>query len=299
MTAQLNTVRQLVRVTTAYFEEKGVASARLNAERLLADALGLSRLELYFQHDRPVVGAELDRFREYVRQRGAGVPLQTILGETEFYSRPFKVEAGVFIPRPETERLVEVAIGLLTPADHRLLAPVAVEVGCGTGVIAVTLAVEIPQLEVYATDAHRQAVDLARHNAHRHGVAARVHCLVGNRFDPLPQRLRGLVDLLVSNPPYIRRAEIDTLPVEVAQHDPRSALDGGEDGLVFYRALTAGAAHWLRPGGRLAVEIGADQNEAVAAILASSGAEEIRTSTDYAGLPRVVTARFGREAGAV
>jgi release factor glutamine methyltransferase len=295
MSAQLNTVRQLVRVTTAYFAEKGVASARLNAERLLADALGLSRLELYFQHDRPVVGAELARYRDYVRQRATGVPLQTILGETEFYSRPFKVEAGVFIPRPETERLVEAAIELLTPADHRLLAPVAVEVGCGTGVIAVTLAVEIPQLELFATDAAQQAVDLARHNAHRHGVAARVHCLAGNRFDPLPQRLRGGVDLLVSNPPYIRRAEIDTLPVDVAEHDPRAALDGGEDGLVFYRALAAGAVQWLRPGGRIAVEIGADQGEAVAAILTGSGAADIRIRSDYAGLPRVVTARLGRE----
>jgi release factor glutamine methyltransferase len=294
MAAQLKTVRQLIRVTTTYFEEKGVESARLNAERLLADALGLSRLELYFQHDRPVVGEELARYRDYVRMRATGVPLQTILGETEFYSRPFKVEAGVFVPRPETERLVEVAIGLLTPPDHRLLAPVAVEVGCGTGVIAVTLAVEIPQLEVYATDVDTGAVALGNHNAHRHGVSARVHCLVGNRFDPLPQRLHEGVDLLVSNPPYIRRAEIDGLPVEVAQHDPRAALDGGEDGLVFYRALAAGAVHWLRSGGHLAVEIGADQAQEVTDILMRSGAEDLAVTEDYAGLPRVLTARFGR-----
>ena len=294
MAAQLKTVRQLIRVTTTYFEEKGVESARLNAERLLADALGLSRLELYFQHDRPVVGEELARYRDYVRLRGTGVPLQTILGETEFYSRPFKVEAGVFIPRPETERLVEVAIELLTPPDHRLLAPLAVEVGCGTGVIAVTLAAEIPQLEVYPTDVDSGAVALGKHNAHRHGVAARVHCLVGNRFDPLPQRLHEGFDLLVSNPPYIRRAEIDDLPVEVAQHDPRAALDGGEDGLIFYRALAAGAVHWLRPGGHLAVEIGADQAPEVTDILTRSGAEDLAVTEDYAGLPRVLTARFGR-----
>jgi release factor glutamine methyltransferase len=296
MNAELKTVRQLIRITTDYFAEKGVESARLNAERLLADVLGLSRLEIYFQHDRPVVGEELELYREYVRRRAAGEPLQTLLGETEFYSRPFKVEPGVFIPRPETERLVEVTIGRLAPPDRRLLAPVAVEVGCGAGVIAVTLAIEIPQLEVYATDADAQAVTLANHNAHRHGVAARVHGLVGNRMDPVPHRLEGKIDLLVSNPPYIRRAEIDTLPVEVARHDPRSALDGGEDGLDFYRALAAGGVRWLRPGGWLTLEIGADQAQEVSDILARSGAEDIEATADYSGHPRVISARFGNDA---
>lgn len=288
------TVRDLILATTGYLEGKGLASARLNAERLLADVLGLSRIELYFQHDRPVLGEELERFREVVRRRAGGEPLQTILGEVEFYSRIFKVEPGVFIPRPETERLVEIAAGLLAPADHRLLAPVAVEIGCGTGIIAVSLALEAPRLTVHAVDLDPRAVDLTRRNAHTNGAEARVHVHQGNRFDPLPKHLKGAVDLLVSNPPYIRSGDIDGLAEEVKAHDPRAALDGGPDGLNFYRSLAAGMGAWLRPGGWIVLEIGDDQGRDVPAILAASGAWDVAVHQDYAGRDRVVTARVGK-----
>ena len=142
----------MILVTSEYLEGKGVESAKLNTERLLADVLGLSRIELFFQHDRPVLGTELDQFRNLVRRRAQGEPLQQILGATEFYSRTFKVEPGIFIPRPETERLVEEAVTLLAPPDRRLLAPVAVEIGCGTGIIGISLALEVPRLMVHATD---------------------------------------------------------------------------------------------------------------------------------------------------
>jgi release factor glutamine methyltransferase len=292
MNADVKTVRSLLQVTAGYLEGKGVESARLNAERLLADVLGMSRIELFMQHDRPVLGEELDRYRELVRRRAGGEPLQAILGETEFYSRTFKVEPGVFIPRPETERLVEIAAGLLAPGDRNLLEPVAVEIGCGTGVIAVSLALELPRLAVWATDLNPAAVDLARRNAHRHGVGARVEVLQGSRFDPLPARLKGGVDLLVSNPPYIASAEIEGLAREVADHDPHLALDGGADGLVFYRALAHGLGAWLRPGGRVALEIGADQGQTVPAILAASGIVDLEVHRDYAGRDRIVTGRM-------
>jgi release factor glutamine methyltransferase len=286
------TIRELIQVTSDYLDGKGVESAKLNAERLLADVLGLSRIELFFQHDRPVLGDELDRFRDLVRRRAQGQPLQQILGETEFYSRVFKVKPGVFIPRPETERLVEEAVALLAPPDRRLLAPVVVEIGCGTGIIGISLAMEIPRLTVYATDVNPTAVKLTEHNAHTLGAGPRIHVLPGNRFDPLPAHLKGQVDLVVSNPPYIREADIPGLAAEVSEHDPVEALSGGQDGLVFYRALVSGVSDWLRPGGHMAVEIGDDQGQDVEDIFSASGLEDIRVIRDYADRDRVVTARW-------
>lgn len=293
MPRELKTVRELIQVTSAYLDEKGIDSARLNTERLLADVLGISRIELYFQHDRPLTTAELDRYRELVRRRAGGEPLQKILGLTEFYSRAFKVQPNVFIPRPETECLVEKAANLLAPDDRRLLEPVAVEIGCGSGVIGISLALEIPQLTVYATDIDPVAVELTRHNAHQLGAEPRIHAFAGNKFDPLPEHLQGKVDLLVSNPPYIRQEDLAGLPPEVADHDPAAALDGGEDGLVFYRALAGASGRWLRPEGWLAVEIGADQADQVQEIFAASGGTRIAVVKDYADRDRVVVSRLG------
>ncbi|MDX2473797.1 MAG: peptide chain release factor N(5)-glutamine methyltransferase [Candidatus Krumholzibacteria bacterium] len=287
------TVRELIRVTSEYFADKGVDSAKLNAERLLADVLGVSRIELFMQFDRPVLGDELDAYRGVVKRRAGGEPLQKILGETEFYSRTFKVAPGVFIPRPETEHLVEAAVALLTPGDTGLVAPMAVEIGCGTGVISVSLAAELPRLTVHATDINPLAVELAGRNAHTLGVEARVNIHLGSRFDPLPKQLAGQVDLLVSNPPYIRHEDIAGLPEDVKGHDPHTALDGGPDGLVFYRALAAKMGSWLRPGGHIAVEIGDDQGPDVKAILAASGGQDVQIIQDYTERDRVVTAQVG------
>lgn len=286
----MKTVRELIELSAGYLTDKGIESPRLNAERLLGDTLGLARIELYLQADRPVAGTELDRFRDLLRRRGIGEPLQTLIGTTGFYSREFKVEPGVFIPRPETERLVETCVGLLTPADHSLIAPRLVDCCCGSGVIAVSLAAELPVAEVWATDRNELAVDLTRRNAHRHGVDARVHALVGDLLQPVPAHLRGELDLIVSNPPYIRREDLAGLPAEV-QYDPVLALDGGEDGLDVDRALSAQAIRWLRPGGWLALEIGAEQGESVPALLQAAGFAEVTMTRDYNDQPRVVVGR--------
>jgi release factor glutamine methyltransferase len=292
--AALNrTVRELLELTAGYLDQKGVASARLNAERLLADVLGLTRLELFCQHDRPVLGAEVARYRELVRRRAGGEPLQQILGETEFYGRPFKMEPGVFIPRPETERLVEACLKLLEPLRRGDRTPSALEIGCGSGAIGVSLACELPRLQVHASDVNPAAVALTLRNARALGAGARVHAGEGSRFDPLPASLRGTVDLLVSNPPYVRSGDIAGLSVEVRDHDPAAALDGGPDGLKFYRAIASAMRDWLRPGGHVAVEIGDDQGADVGAILAASGAADVTVTKDYAGRDRVVTARVG------
>ncbi len=291
MTESLKTVRDLIRLTAEYLSAKGVESARLNAERLLGDVLGMSRLDLYLHHDRPLVADEVDRFRELVRRRAAGEPLQQLLGEAEFYGRSFKMARGVFIPRPETELLVESCLGLLTGDGSSLLAPVALEVGCGTGVIGITLAAEMPRLEVHASDIDPAARDLAEINARRLGVGPRTFFHLGALCDPFPGRLRGGVDLLVTNPPYIPSADVPDLPVEVADHDPRAALDGGPEGLDVYRSLAARAGAWLHRDGWLAAEIGADQGESVPEILARAGFRDITLRRDYNDLPRVVTAR--------
>jgi release factor glutamine methyltransferase len=286
----VKTVRELIGLSASYLTDKGIESPRLNAERLLGDVLGLARIELYLQADRPVAGGELDRYRDLVRRRGTGEPLQTLIGTTGFYSREFKVEPGVFIPRPETERLVERCVELLTPPDHSLVAPRIAECGCGSGVICVSLAAEMPVAEIWATDRNPLAVDLTRRNAHRHGVDARVHPLQGDLMAPLPAHLRGELDLVVSNPPYVRRGELADLSTEV-QHDPLEALDGGEDGLDVDRALVAQAVRWLRPGGWLALEIGADQGESAPALLETAGFADVAMTRDYNDLPRVVVGR--------
>jgi len=283
----VKTIRELITLSAGYLEEKGVDSARLNAERLLGDVLGLARIELYLQADRPVAGRELAAYRDFIRRRGAGEPLQTLIGTTGFYSREFKVEAGVFIPRPETEHLVEAAVNLLARPDRSLLAPRIVDVCCGSGVVGVSLAAELPAAEVWAIDRNPRAVELTSRNAHRHGVDARVHSLQGDLLQPVPVHLRGGLDLLVSNPPYVRSEELADLPADV-QHDPTEALDGGEDGLDVYRALVSQAGRWLTQGGWLAVEIGADQGESVPELMTQSGLAEVAMTRDYNDLPRVV-----------
>ena len=291
MAEPLKTVRELIQVTADYLAGKDVDSARLNAERMLGEVLGLARIDLYLNHDRPLTSDELDRYRTLVKRRAAGEPLQALLGETEFYGRSFKMTKGVFIPRPETERLIEVCVGKFTGGTSSLLSPLALEVGCGTGAIGCTLAAEIPRLQVIATDVNPQAVELSRVNARRLGVSARVEILEGSLCDPVAADLRGRVNLLVSNPPYIRSGDLPGLPREVRDHDPQEALDGGPDGLRFYHELARLAPAWLVPGGWLAMEIGFDQGDQVSAICAASDLEEIEVVMDYSKLPRVVIAR--------
>ncbi|MBK9305173.1 MAG: peptide chain release factor N(5)-glutamine methyltransferase [bacterium] len=191
MAEALKSVRKLIQATAAFFEKRGVDSARLNAERLLGHVLGLARIDLYLNHDRPLAPEEIDRYRELVRQRAAGVPLQTLLGETEFYGRVFQVERGVFIPRPETERLVEAAVRLLTGGTSSWLAPLALEIGCGTGAVACSLAAEIPRLRVHASEIDPLAAALARANARRLGVAARVEVHEAPGAEPSPHAARA------------------------------------------------------------------------------------------------------------
>lgn len=275
------TVLKVLQWTTGYLQERGVDNGRLESELLLADTLGCERIGLYLNFDRPMTGEELKTFRERVGRRARREPLQYIMGQTEFWSLPFKVVPAVLIPRADTEVLVEEALRL-APESRRIL-----DVGTGSGVIAVALAHELPEAQVEAVDVSREALAVAEENAQLNGVAQRVDCHWADMADLPP----GPYDLIVSNPPYIETAELEKLMPEVRDHEPRQALDGGADGLICYRLLTTAARQRLVSGGWLVVEIGCDQATAVSALFSTAGFESVATRKDYAGLDRVVTAR--------
>jgi release factor glutamine methyltransferase len=288
--AELKSVRELINVTAEWFDSKGVDSSRVCAERLLGDCINLSRLELYLHSDRLISTEELNGFRDLVRRRGAGEPLQHLLGETEFYSKPFKVLPNVLIPRPETELLVEQCIKCLTFKDSSILNPKMIELGVGSGIISVSVACEIPRLEVHSTDISEDAINLSTINTQLNGVSDKVNLYQGNLFEPLPSRLIGKVDLLVSNPPYIESKEIANLQLEVAEYDPRLALDGGADGLDFYRRIASEADKWLTENGKVVLEIGSNQGEDVSKIFNDAGFGNTFVTKDYNNLDRVVVA---------
>ncbi len=279
MSAPALTPLELVSRTAGYFERHGIDRPRLDAEVLLAHVLGLSRIDLYVHFERPVSPDERDRYRELVRSRARDrMPVAYLTGEQEFWSRPFRVTPEVLIPRPETELLVRCAADL----RPRRVA----EIGTGSGAVAVALACELPGAEIVAVDCSEAALEVARQNLERLGVADRVTLLCGNCTDPLA----GTFDVLVSNPPYVPSEVLAGLEPEV-RHEPRLALDGGPDGLDLLRRL-AESAPALVPGGWLLLEIGCGQAEAVTSLLRDAGALEVAAEKDLAGIERVMRARF-------
>jgi release factor glutamine methyltransferase len=278
------TVVEVLRKSQAFLEGKGSPSARLDAELLVADALGLERLEVYLQFDKPLTPDELTALREHIRRRGQREPIATILGQREFWSLPFRVRPGVLVPRPDTEALVEAALGLI-PEGECFVA----DVGAGTGCVGLSVAKERPGVKLYATDMDPVALGLVKENAAALDLADRVAVLKGNLLDPIPSDRP--IDVVLSNPPYIPTGEIDGLPPEISQHEPRGALDGGEDGLDVYRQLLPAAAARARIG--VAVEVGIHQAEAVADLMRQAGLTDIGTRADLAGIDRVVIGKVG------
>lgn len=275
------TVLKVLKWTSGYLAERGIDSGRLDAELLLADLLQLDRVGLYLNFDRPLDAEELGRFRERVGRRARREPLQYILGRTEFWSLPFRVSPAVLVPRPDTEVLVEEALSRAAPAARIL------DVGTGSGAIAVALAHELQEARVTAVDISAEALAVAGQNARDNSVEERI-ILVRADLQALPE---GEFDLVVANPPYIAEGELAELMPEVRDYEPQLALAGGTDGLDAYRALARQAPGLLAAGGWLLVEIGAGQAVAVRELLAAAGLEEVFTRDDYAGLPRVVGGR--------
>jgi release factor glutamine methyltransferase len=268
----------------------GIHSARLDAEVLLGHVLAMTREQLTVATKSPLSAEQASRFETLLERRLRREPVAYITGRKEFWSLDFLVTPDVLIPRSETELVIEVALSLTaTLAAQRPLR--IIEIGTGSGAIAVSLARELTRARVWATDISLGALAVGRYNARLNGVAERVGFMAGDLFTALSAR-RQAFDLIVSNPPYIRRDEIATLEVEVNQWEPRAALDGGPDGLEFYRRMAGEAWQFLTPGGAMVMEIGAGTARAVLAIMNQSGRyRDLGVIEDYAGKDRVVVAR--------
>lgn len=280
--ADIWTTLKVLTWTTGYLAEKGVENARREAEWLLCEATGLDRVGLYLNFDKPMNDDELAAYRALVTRRGKREPLQHILGSQEFDGLSFLVTPAVLIPRHDTETLLEQALQH-APHPHSVL-----DIGTGSGCIAIALARRLPEAQVTAVDLSVEALALAQRNAELHGAA--VEFLQGSFFGPVAGRR---FDLIVSNPPYITSADLLALQPEVRDHEPILALDGGPDGLTAYRAIVSQAAAHLEPNGWLLLEVGAGQATDVAALLAQAGFGGIITITDPGGIERVVGGRYG------
>ena len=274
------------------FRAAGSRSPRLDAELLMAAALGVDRAALLREPERALAPQELERFEGYVRRREAREPVAYIRGRRAFRTIELEVTPAVLIPRPETETLVDVALEVLREAPVRSEGshePLALDVGTGSGCIALALAAEDPFVRVVAVDVDDGAVQVARHNAARLGLGARVRFLRSDLLAGLPSDER--YDLVVTNPPYVPDDEYRSLESNVRDYEPRAALHGGADGLDVYRRLVPQAAGRLRPGGTLALEVGAGQADAVARLIEATGAfGPVSRRADLGGVPRVVWA---------
>ena len=275
------TVLKILRWTADYFRGKQIESARLDAELLLSATLEMDRVTLYVNFERPLNADELSSYREKVQRRASREPIQYILAETEFWSLPFNVNPAVLIPRADTEVLVEEALKRMDGCCSVL------DIGTGSGAIAIALAHEMPEIYVTAIDCSEAALEVARGNARRNGVEDRVACLAGD-LKSLPA---GPFDVIVSNPPYISSRDWEQLMPEVRDHEPRLALDGGDDGLEAYRRIAVQAVQVLSPDGWLLVEVGIGQATVVSALFRAAGLTDVTQRDDYAGIPRVVTGR--------
>jgi release factor glutamine methyltransferase len=285
----------------AQLEREDVPSPALAAELLLMHTLGRDRAWLYGHTEQELDAAAREQYFSLVAKRASGVPTQYLTGHQEFWGLDFEVTPDVLIPRPETEHVIEVALerlgigsGAISPRrkeEFRIA-----DVGTGTGCIAIALAHELPAARIVATDISAAALEVARRNAERHGVTSRIDFIECNLMDALQHQ--SLVtshqsrhfDLIASNPPYIGRWEAASLPREVRDHEPESALFGGETGAEIYAPLIAQAAALLKPGGVLVLELGHDSSEHVSRLLGSADWNGIRLTNDLARIPRVASA---------
>jgi release factor glutamine methyltransferase len=277
------TVLSLLTWTTDHFASKGIESARLDAECLLAHALGTQRLQLYLDFDKPVSEAERARFRDLVKRRVSDrMPVAHLLGSKEFWSLAFEVGPDVLTPRPETETLVQAGLDRLGPGPATVL-----DIGTGSGCVALAIASERPEARIIASDVSRAALAVAGRNAAALGLEERVTFVRGSLFEPLAQER---FDLVVSNPPYVAETLRQSLAPELA-HEPQEALFSGLDGLDTLRELVSAVPARLAPGGAFAVELSPEQAETVAGWCREAGLLDVTLHCDLAGRPRVVAAR--------
>ena len=277
------TVLEVLQATTAYLKKHNVENSRLNAEHLMAHALGRKRIELYLEFERELAETELMPLRELVKRRSEGEPLQHLLGTVEFCGLTFLCDERAMVPRPETELLVELVEARSENRESRI-----VDVGTGSGVIAISLAAKFPEAKILAVDISDDALALAQENAAVLNLKDRVQFLKSR----LLENVEGAFDLIVANLPYISTQERHTLSREVL-HDPEIALFAGDRGDELVRELINQAPARLRPGGMLALEIGLDQSQGLLSALAEKNYRDISSKNDYNGLTRFLFARYG------
>ena len=319
-TAPSESVREALRAGAELLHKAGIDSARLDVEVLLRHVLGVKTAELYLDFDLVLNAAAEREFKKLLLRRAGREPVAYITSHREFWSLDFVVTPEVLIPRPETELLVELAFARATRVvpPHPSLSPVVggegkrkgagdsrsdaltcldsnpplkiLDLGTGSGAVAVSLAKELPQARVCAVDISAGAIEVARWNARRHGVEDRVEFFCGDLFEPVTEEREGY-DLIVANPPYIRNGDLAGLAPEIREWEPIMALDGGADGLLYYRRIIAGAGEYLKGGGSIVLELGDAMGEAVARLFADAGGfEPAQVYRDYAGKERVIAA---------
>lgn len=272
--------------TRTHFEKKGLASPRLDAEVLIAHALGLKRVMLYAKYDQPLVPEELAKIRNLVARRANAEPIAHLTGSREFWSLDFEVTKDTLVPRPDTETLIEVA---LDASRGREVATI-VDVGTGTGCIAIVLATELADAKVWALEISEAARAVANRNVDKHAVGDRVTVLASDLLHALPHDVPR-IDLLVANLPYIPSGDIANLMADVRDHEPSLALDGGRDGLDLVRRLVEQAPERMTPGGALVLEAGYDQHAATRALLDRGGFVDIATVKDAGDNERITWGR--------
>jgi release factor glutamine methyltransferase len=282
-------VRRLLEWTETFLKGKGIESPRLEAQILLSHVLKCPKIQLYVRHDEEPAETQKAEFRELIRKRAEGVPVAYLVGQREFFSLSFDVSPAVLIPRPDTELVVVESLKIL----KGLTAPEVLDLGTGSGCIAVTIAKHHPTAKITAVDLSPAAIEIAQANATKHGVADRVRFRQGDLFAPVTgERFR----LIVSNPPYISTEEYLRLDPTVRDHEPRSALEAPEEGLAFYRRIAAEAAGYLQPEGWVLLEVGHTQSVAVETLIRTGPRLEFRkTFHDLSKTPRVAAAQLARE----
>jgi len=296
-------VRALLKQGIEQLRVANVPSYTLAAELLLLHVTSQSRTWLYSHPEEIVPESATENYFGLLARRASGVPTQHLTGKQEFWGLEFEVTPDVLIPRPETEHLIEVALDRLAVREiragrHQQLSGenvTLVDIGTGSGCIAATLAKELPAATVYATDISEAALTVAGGNAARHGLAGRIHFLQSNlleAFAPPAASVMQVFDLIISNPPYVSLREEESLPIEVRQHEPRTALFGGEEGYELYGVLVPQAARHLKPGGLLVLELGYNSLPAVEPLLDRSEWSGVSVTKDLAGIPRVISAEL-------
>ncbi len=288
----METVNQLIQKAESEFSKVGIDTPRLDAEVLLAHVLNCDRAHLYGHPEEKLSEDGFQLFRNLVSRRLKREPVAYIIGKKEFWDREFEICHGVLVPRPDTEALIEEVLSICKtakpcPTEY----PKIIDIGVGSGNIAITLACELPEARVWGTDSSDTAIKLATKNAKTHGVSSRVHLLKGSLFDPLAeQSLLGSVDFIVSNPPYIPSVRIPELAPEITKFEPIETIDGGPNGLSVIEPILNKAPSFLKDGGYLVMEIDPEEVEQIREMANSSGGwKDIKIKKDLGGRDRIIT----------